>query len=81
MTVIKTRVQQDHRIEPVASTSKATMDTSPIAKQVKRGTGAKIVSTAKEVIRIDGVKGLWRGTTPTLLRSAFLSQSLTREDD
>lgn len=30
--------------------------------------GAKIWSTAKEVVKSDGVRGLWRGTVPTLYR-------------
>lgn len=29
---------------------------------------AKIWSTTKEVVRVDGVRGLWRGTVPTLYR-------------
>lgn len=56
-TVIKTRVQQD----PIASTSKL-----PSPKG-----GARIWLTAKEVLKTEGLRGLWRGTTPTLYRFAL----------
>lgn len=29
---------------------------------------AKIFATAKDVVRLDGMQGLWRGTVPTLYR-------------
>ncbi|GAA5893969.1 hypothetical protein JCM8208_001294 [Rhodotorula glutinis] len=91
LDLIKTRVQQDPA-PPVASTSRSTIGSSssggaappkpaaPLAK-VER---ARIWTTAKDVVRNDGVRGLWRGTVPTLYRNVpgvslyFLSLSRLR---
>ncbi|GAA5821851.1 hypothetical protein JCM11251_004743 [Rhodosporidiobolus azoricus] len=79
LDLIKTRVQQ-----APAAASAATVERIPVntggggaavleAAAVKtprpRATQAKIWHTAKEVVRTDGVRGLWRGTGPTLYRN------------
>jgi len=38
----------------------------------------KISTTLKEVVRDDGIQGLWRGTVPTLVRYVFTPSSNTR---
>lgn len=78
-TVIKTRVQQEPS-KPVASTSRIAATTGGGGAAVLQGEAvqatraqiarAKIWSTTKDVVRADGVRGLWRGTVPTLYRCA-----------
>ncbi|KAI5477072.1 hypothetical protein MNV49_006871 [Pseudohyphozyma bogoriensis] len=65
LDLIKTRVQQD-QYTPQASTSKAHLGQQPPIPDKLKG---KIWATTKAVVRKDGVRGLWRGTTPTLYRN------------
>ncbi|GAA6001297.1 Hem25p [Rhodotorula paludigena] len=84
LDLIKTRVQQEPS-QPVASTSRISGSAVDGASgaQGKR-TRARIWTTAKDVVRQDGVRGLWRGTVPTLYRNVpgvslyFLSLSRLR---
>ncbi|TNY19092.1 mitochondrial carrier domain-containing protein [Rhodotorula diobovata] len=89
LDLIKTRVQQDPA-PPVASTSRA-IGTSggaavlqPEAPAVAKAQRARIWTTTKDVVRTDGLRGLWRGTVPTLYRNVpgvslyFLSLSRLR---
>ncbi|KWU47440.1 mitochondrial carrier [Rhodotorula sp. JG-1b] len=98
LDLIKTRIQQD-RPPPsssTAATSATTARSSTPSSHLAAGTSseqpalkakvprAKILTTAREVVRIDGVQGLWRGTVPTLYRNVpgvslyFLSLSRLR---
>ncbi|TKA57651.1 hypothetical protein B0A53_00800 [Rhodotorula sp. CCFEE 5036] len=96
LDLIKTRIQQDR--PPPSSTATSSATTRPAGPslagtsskqqppQVKKPkvARAKILTTAREVVRIDGVQGLWRGTVPTLYRNVpgvslyFLSLSRLR---
>lgn len=79
-TVIKTRVQQEPS-KPLAATPRIAASAGGGGAAVLQGEAvqatraqiarAKIWSTTKEVVRADGVRGLWRGTVPTLYRCAL----------
>ncbi|KAM0746768.1 mitochondrial carrier [Meredithblackwellia eburnea MCA 4105] len=84
LDLIKTRLQQDLpslERSPIASTSKVVIEGAGGggaggARTVSLAAGAvggrsKIVvwDTVKQIVRDDGLRGLWRGTTPTLYRN------------
>ncbi|GAA5870145.1 hypothetical protein JCM8547_006900 [Rhodosporidiobolus lusitaniae] len=68
LDLIKTRIQQDPARAAGAAPPPATGGaTSKPARP--RGSPVRIWATAKEVVRTDGARGLWRGTGPTLYRN------------
>lgn len=72
--MIKTRVQQEPATRTPAGGAGAEGGGGKAVRQ--RGSQVKIWHTAREVVRTDGVRGLWRGTGPTLYRFVFLAFSL-----
>ncbi|GAA5992349.1 hypothetical protein JCM11641_007859 [Rhodosporidiobolus odoratus] len=78
LDLIKTRIQQEPaaaRVAPqrvaasVGAGGAAVLDAAGGQPSRPRGTQVKIWHTARDVVRTDGVKGLWRGTGPTLYRN------------
>ncbi|KAK0525270.1 hypothetical protein OC834_005234 [Tilletia horrida] len=65
MDLLKTRLQQaDARAPPAASpgSSSATSSSS-------NSSSSRLVRTVRLVVQSEGVSGLWRGTTPTIIRN------------
>ncbi|GAA6060280.1 hypothetical protein JCM10212_003980 [Sporobolomyces blumeae] len=63
LDLIKTRIQQ----EPQRSRPNPAV--APSAAMIGSHAPPKIWQTTKDVVRTDGVRGLWRGTGPTLYRN------------
>ncbi|GAA5892784.1 Hem25p [Sporobolomyces salmoneus] len=75
LDLIKTRIQQPDTQIPSTSTSASSSSNSAPSSSKTAPTGARralppsIWSTTKQVVSSDGLRGLWRGTTPTLYRN------------
>ncbi|BGP14931.1 hypothetical protein JCM10213_007268 [Rhodosporidiobolus nylandii] len=79
LDLIKTRIQQQpaavaskpQRVPAVVGTGggAAVLEVTGRKTPESRGMQARILQTAREVVRTDGVRGLWRGTGPTLYRN------------
>ncbi|GAA5895137.1 hypothetical protein JCM6882_008290 [Rhodosporidiobolus microsporus] len=79
LDLVKTRIQQAPATAPAPAVERipvtaggggaAVLEAAAAKGSRPRATQAKIWHTAKEVVRTDGVKGLWRGTGPTLYRN------------
>ncbi|KAE8270195.1 hypothetical protein A4X09_0g2154 [Tilletia walkeri] len=62
MDLLKTRLQQQqqHHQQPTTETA------SPSKRKLS---GTRLTRTIKLVVQTDGISGLWRGTTPTIIRN------------
>ncbi|GAA6029688.1 hypothetical protein JCM8097_001002 [Rhodosporidiobolus ruineniae] len=71
LDLIKTRIQQEPAAAGVADAKRAgaAAGEGGARSARPRGTQVKIWQTAQTVVRTDGVRGLWRGTGPTLYRN------------
>ncbi|SJX61891.1 related to Graves disease carrier protein [Sporisorium reilianum f. sp. reilianum] len=58
--LLKTRLQQLDHTRPASS---------PIAAPQYASRTAKLVAITKDIVRTHGYQGLWRGTTPTVIRN------------
>ncbi|TKY87201.1 hypothetical protein EX895_003878 [Sporisorium graminicola] len=59
--LLKTRLQQLDHTKPAASL--------PIAAPQYASRTARLVAITKDIVRTQGYQGLWRGTTPTVIRN------------
>ncbi|KAK0533958.1 hypothetical protein OC842_002802 [Tilletia horrida] len=69
MDLLKTRLQQaDARAPPAASPGSSSATTTS-SNSNSNSSSSRLVRTVRLVVQSEGVSGLWRGTTPTIIRN------------
>ncbi|CAD6924151.1 unnamed protein product [Tilletia controversa] len=63
MDLLKTRLQQQQQHQPQLPAAESA------AGSRSKPSGSRLSRTIKLVVQTDGVSGLWRGTTPTIIRN------------
>ena len=75
--VIKTRLQQDASARPNIKHALGLEAESPLRRGLPPP-APRIATTVANVVRGEGVLGLWRGTVPTLYRCVMMLRGVKR---